>query len=140
MPSFTARAVQWLLRTTGTYKKLFSGGPDFHKYQAQALAVPSEPSAKIRAALDVSQASFAGRPVWTIAPKQGTVSAEVLFWHGGGYVYPAAAAHWDFVAHMAETHGWRMIVPLYPLAPDHDVEVIAAFALDLYRDIPELSS
>jgi len=134
MPSITATVLQWVLRTTGTYRKMFSGGPEFAGYQAAALAVPSEPSAKAKAKLSVTHSEFQGRPVWDVAPKGRTPTATILYWHGGGYVYPAAAAHWDFVAHMADTYGWRMIVPLYPLAPDHDAEAITAFALDFYRD------
>ncbi len=135
MPSLTARVVSFVLRTTGVYRKLFAGGPDFLLHQAKALAVPSEPSAKMKARLSITRTEFQGRPVWDVAPKDRAPSATLLYWHGGGYVYPAMAGHWDFAAHMARAYGWRMIVPLYALAPKAEVGEITDFALDLYKDL-----
>ena len=133
MPSLTATAIQWLLRTTGTYKKMFSGGPGFAEMQKQALSVPSVPSNKNKKACEVSESSFQGRPVWTFTPK-GEVKGTMLYWHGGGYVYAASPAHWDFLAYMAATHGIRSVAPLYPLAPMEEVGAITSFALDFYRE------
>ncbi len=134
MPSFAARAVAFILRTTGIYRRQFSGGPNFAKRQMKALAKPSEPSAKLRKTLIISQTQFQGQPVWDIAPRQGKPTANILYWHGGGYVYPPASAHWDFFGQMASQHGWRIVAPLYPLAPKSEVGTITGFALDLYRD------
>jgi acetyl esterase/lipase len=38
------------------------------------------------------------------------------------------------MAHMAEQHGWRIVAPLYPLAPAHDVAGTTGFALSFYKD------
>jgi acetyl esterase/lipase len=135
MPSFTARVAAFVLRTTGVYRKLFSGGPNFQKHQAKALSVPSEPSAKLQARLSVTRSEFRGRPVWDIAPKDRVPSQTILYWHGGGYVYPAMPGHWDFAAHMAQVHGMRMILPLYPLAPMAEVSEITDFALEFYKSL-----
>ncbi len=135
MPSFTARVAAFVLRKTGVYRRLFSGGPDFHRHQAKALAAPSEPSARLRARLSARKSDFLGRTVWDIAPKDQEPSVTMLYWHGGGYVYPAMPGHWNFAAHMARVHGWRMIMPLYPLAPRAEVGEITDFALALYKDV-----
>lgn len=135
MPSLTTRIVSFILRKTGVYRKLFSGGPDFPGHQAKALSVPSEPTAKMKATLSVAQSEFQGRTIWDVAPRDRAPTATILYWHGGGYVYPAAEAHWGFVARMAGHHGWRMVVPLYPLAPMTEVGAITGFAFDLYKDL-----
>lgn len=137
MPSLTASIVSFILRKTGVYRKQFSGGTDFPKYQAKALSMPSEPTAKMRARLSVTRSEFYGRTVWEVAPKDRAPCTTILYWHGGGYVYPAAAAHWVFVAHMAMVHGWRMIVPVYALAPMSEVGEITDFALALYKVLVE---
>jgi monoterpene epsilon-lactone hydrolase len=134
MPSVTATVIQWLLRTTGTYKKMFSGGPGFAEIQAQALSVPSAPSEKNRKACAISFSEFQGRAVWTFDPKDGAAKGTMLYWHGGGYVYPASEAHWDYLAYLASTHGIRSVAPLYPLAPMDEVGAITGFALDFYRN------
>lgn len=134
MASFTARAVSFVLRTTGFYKKLFAGGPDL---EAKLLALRAQPipapTDKMRKKVSVSSVEFEGRTCWQIRPKEGTTKARVLYFHGGGYVYSAAAAHFDFFVHVAEKHGVSFIVPMYPLAPEADAKGYSAFALSLYR-------
>jgi epsilon-lactone hydrolase len=135
MPSLSARLVAFVLRTTGVFRRQFSGGPKFAAYQAKALAVPIAPPAKLSRLCAVSSASFQGRDVWTFTPNDKEPTATVLYWHGGGYVYPPGAPHWAFVATMAATYGWRLIVPCYKLAPFAQAEETTAFALDLWRDV-----
>ena len=134
MPSLSARLVGFVLRTTGLYRKMFAGGPLFRETLAKIrMARLAEPSAKMKAKLDVSQAEFQGQPVWKITPKNRAPTAHILYWHGGGYVYPAAPVHWAFLAGMAERYGWSVTAPLYPLAPESDAERTTAFALEFYR-------
>ncbi len=135
MPSFSARAVAFILRTTGVFRRQFSGGPDFAKYQAKALAAAIAPPAKLSRICALTSSSFQGRDVWDFAPKQGRPSATILYWHGGGYVYPPGPPHWTFVATMAASHGWRVIMPCYKLAPFAQAEEVTGFALDLWRDV-----
>jgi acetyl esterase/lipase len=135
MPSFSARIVGFMLRTTGVYRRMFSAGPGMEKALAKVRANPPQPKAKHRARVDMRTEEFRGRPVWHITPKDRAPTATVLYWHGGGYVYPAMDGHWDFYAEMAATHGWRIIAPLYPLTPEAEVGEITGFALDFYRDL-----
>ena len=135
MPSFMASLTGFVLRTTGIYRRMYAGGPQFReniaKVRAQRLA---EPDAKARAALLVELREFEGRPVWYLSPKDCEPSAHVLFWHGGGYVYPATPVHWAFLAHMAKVHGWAITAPLYPLAPESNALATTQWALDFYRN------
>lgn len=134
MPSLIAGLTGFVLRTTGIYRKLFTGGPQFQVNIAKSRAQPlPEPNAKARRKLHVEQSEFGGRPVWTLAPKDREPSAHILYWHGGGYVYPAADVHWAFLAHMAQVHGWAVTAPLYPLAPESDAEAITNWAMEFYR-------
>ena len=136
MPSLSARIVGFLLRTSGVYRRMYSGGPSFPGRIAKIRAARvAEPSAKTRAKLDVSSSEFAGRTVWRLAPKDAKPSATMLYWHGGGYVYPATPGHWSFLAGMAETYGWEVIAPCYPLAPESEAQEVTEFALSFYRDM-----
>lgn len=135
MPSFTARIASFLLRKTGVYRRLFSGGPEFQKHQAKAIAAASGPTAKLQARVSAKCLDFLGRPVWDIGPKDRSPVLTMLYWHGGGYVYPAMPGHWGFAAHMARVHGWRMVLPLYPLAPMAEVGEVTGFAHEFYKDL-----
>jgi acetyl esterase/lipase len=135
MPSFAASLTGFILRTTGYYRRMYSGGPQFQKNIAKVRAERlAEPDAKMWASLNVQKTEFCGRPVWHLAPKEREASAHVLFWHGGGYVYPATPVHWKFLAHMAQVHGWAITAPLYPLAPESNATTTTKWALGFYRE------
>lgn len=134
MPSLSARLVGVVLRTTGYYRRMYSGGELLRKNLAKVRAARlAEPTMKMRQQLDVVGSEFDGRPVWYLAPKDRAPTAHILYWHGGGYVYPATSAHWAFLAHMAHDHGWAITAPLYPLAPESNAEEATAWALNFYR-------
>ncbi len=133
MASLLARVVASVLRTTGIYRKQFSGGPDYMDRIKASRINAALPTAKMRAKLSVSETQFNGRSVWTIAPKNRAPNGHMLYFHGGGYVYPAADVHWNFMAHMAEKHGIAVTAPLYPLAPEAAAEEITAFGLAVYE-------
>ncbi len=133
MASLLARVISSLLRTTGVYRKQFSGGPGFMDRIAASRENPYLPPAKMRGRLTITETQLVGRSVWTIAPKDQVPVAHLLYFHGGGYVYPAADVHWKFMAHMAEVHGIAVTAPLYPLAPEASAAEITAFGLAAYE-------
>jgi epsilon-lactone hydrolase len=136
MPSLTARIVGFILRKTGHFKKNFAGGDRMTAIIAAARAVPvEEPGAKMRAKLNISTTEFEGRAVWHIAPKGAASAKQLIYFHGGGYVYSAAKPHWDFLCHLAGKHGVSIIAPLYPLAPEEDAVATTGFALAFYRHV-----
>lgn len=134
VPSLPVRIVSFLLGLTGVVRRRYSGGKRFMVTIRAAQALPrSEPTKKMQRKFAVESATFEGCPVWTMGPKDGAASAHILFWHGGGYVYPITPLHWKFLAHMVATYRWSVTVPYYPLAPDSDAERTTAWALGYYR-------
>jgi epsilon-lactone hydrolase len=136
MPSLNARIVGFVLRTTGIYRRMYRGGPAFAKNIAKAKAArQSEPVVKPGDGLDLSGADYQGRTVWRIAPKDDAPVATLLYWHGGGYVYPPTPVHWAFLVAMAKAERWEIIAPCYPLAPEAEAREVTDFALSFYRDL-----
>jgi monoterpene epsilon-lactone hydrolase len=135
MASLTARVTAFILRKTGVYRRMFAGADQFARTRTKLTADGIGPSPAQERGLAVQRDEFQGRCVWTIAPTHEAPTATVLFWHGGGYVYPPMSGHWDYFAVMARKYGWRVIAPLYPLAPDSTAEATTAFALDFYREL-----
>jgi epsilon-lactone hydrolase len=133
MASLLAKVISTLLRTTGVFRKQFAGGPDFLDLIAASRKNPFLPNAKMRQQLTVSETQFNGRSVWTLKPKDKAPTGHLLYFHGGGYVYPAADVHWKFMAHMAQVHNIAVTAPLYPLAPEAGAEEITAFGLAAYE-------
>ncbi len=134
-PSMPTRFISWMLRTTGIYRRLYSGGELFeHNLAKNRAARLAEPGPKTHAKIDASRRDVDNRPVWTFKPKDRAPTAYVLYWHGGGYVYPATEAHLGFLVEMTHRYGWHITAPFYPLAPEQDAAHVTGWALDLYRD------
>jgi epsilon-lactone hydrolase len=133
MASLLARIIATALRTTGSLRKRYSDSPDFLERIAASRQNPDLPTAKMRADLDVRETYVAGRSVWTLAPKDRAPTGHLLYFHGGGYVYPAVDVHWNFMAHMAKVHGLSVTAPLYPLAPEASAAETAAFGLAAHK-------
>jgi epsilon-lactone hydrolase len=135
-PSLTARLVGFALRTTGIYRSMFSGGAAFETSLAKIRAAgDAKPAEKLKKRANFDRKEFEGRAVWHVTPKDKPATTTVLFYHGGGYVYPPMDTHWDFFATMAATHGWHVIAPLYPLAPEAGAVETTAFALSVYKNV-----
>ncbi|MGZ5405484.1 MAG: alpha/beta hydrolase, partial [Nocardioides sp.] len=62
---------------------------------------------------------LAGFPVHIITPRHRDPERTVLFVHGGGYMAPADPFHLVHVARLATTLRARIVLPDYPLAPEH---------------------
>jgi acetyl esterase/lipase len=86
MPSFSARLIGFMLRTTGTYRKMFSVGPGMEAARAKMRKTPPQPTMKQQKAVDMRTEEFQGRTIWHISPKDRAPTATILYWHGGGYV------------------------------------------------------
>ena len=55
-----------------------------------------------------------------VFPKQGLRSGGALIYlHGGAYVYPMVAGQWGVVEGLIDRTGLPVIIPDYPLAPNH---------------------
>lgn len=90
------------------------------------------PSAKIRARLDIEEMEIGGFPAYVISPKGKTTKNTIFYLHGGAYVYEIIPPHWTFIADFAHQANATIMVPIYPLAPEHTVEETLAFTEAAY--------
>ena len=58
-------------------------------------------------------------PSYTIVPRGTRPRRTVVYLHGGGFVGPIDPFHVRYVARLATTLQARVVVPDYPLAPEH---------------------
>ncbi|RFA07460.1 hypothetical protein B7R21_14795 [Subtercola boreus] len=70
----------------------------------------------------VRELSVEGRRVVQLTPRAGTGGAHLIYTHGGAYVYPLVAPHWQIIAALIASSGAVVTVPFYGLAPDHHVD------------------
>lgn len=68
----------------------------------------------------VHEETVAGFPVITLTPGKPS-GRELIYLHGGAYVFPLREAHWWIISALIRRTGATVTVPLYGLAPWHSV-------------------
>jgi len=82
-------------------------------------ALPTRLVPRFNRRFSVVTEELAGFPVHVITPRHLDPERTVLFLHGGGYMAPVDPIHLVHVAHLATSLRARIVLPAYPLAPEH---------------------
>ena len=93
--------------------------PDTVRRTAARRRRPAVPFT-LRRVCRVREDVVAGFPVITLTPKHPSGS-ELIYLHGGAYVFPLREAHWWLIRALIRRTGATVTVPLYGLAPQHSV-------------------
>jgi acetyl esterase/lipase len=67
----------------------------------------------------VVEEDLGGFPSYVITPRGPEPQRTLLWVHGGGFMAPIDAFHVRYVARLARALGARVVLPDYPLAPEH---------------------
>jgi len=81
----------------------------------------------------VRREALDGGAVYTLTPRAGTARRTLLYIHGGAYCGALNAMHWGLIERLGERSGARLVVPQYPLAPEHDWKRAYAMLDQLYQ-------
>lgn len=91
---------------------------------------------------DFKQEKFMGRDVFIIAPQknvqsllQNNKNKVILYLHGGSYVGELEKYHWHFFKDIIDDTSSTIIVPDYPLTPEHTYLEVFKIMEPLYKDI-----
>lgn len=96
-------------------------------------AGPARPAAALARNLHIAQEVVAGHAVFRVRSKRAQpVAARAVYFHGGAYVRPITGFHWRMLADLAHATGVELVVPLYPLAPEHHGLAALAFAQQVH--------
>ena len=95
--------------------------PALHTEEAaRDMAAHAPQPGPMPASMRVRFTATCDRGITRVFPKQGLRSGGVLIYlHGGAYVYPMVAGQWGIVEGLIDRTGLPVIIPDYPLAPNH---------------------
>ena len=131
MPSLSSRLIEWVLPLTGI-KRGFGSEDALKDWIAhERRKGPALPSRWVRRLVAVEETRFNGSRVFMIAPTGPKSHVTVLYLHGGAYVFDILPAHWRFLARLVRSTRCSVVVPLYPLAPEHDWRDVFGLLLPL---------
>lgn len=104
------------------------------KLAAQARAT-GEPPRRWTRGLEVGRLDGYDFPVHDVRVA-GTSPQRTLFYlHGGGYVGGLDSAHWRYVSRLARRFDLRVVLPDYPLAPNHTWRDSHASMVKLFEQV-----
>lgn len=82
----------------------------------------------------VSTRITAGMQVFYMDPEDDC-PLTVIYIHGGSYIKTFTKYHWRFLSKLARRTGCALVVPNYPLLPQHNAEDAHPVMMDFYREI-----
>lgn len=103
------------------------------RIEAERKRGDASPPGRMRRRFQVSERLVSGSPIYCVEPKLGRTTKTVIYIHGGAYVSPMMPIQWNLVAGIAARTGARILVPGYPLAPEHDWQPAFRMLTELYQ-------
>jgi epsilon-lactone hydrolase len=131
-PSLRSQMIEWVLwrlRLKGRFAK--TGG--FRERVVKSRPINPRPPRSFYRRYRVEERSQAGKPIFTISPRNGQARKHLLNLHGGAYVYEIIGMQWRMLARFFDEACAAVTVPLYPLAPEYTCEQIFQFVLGVYH-------
>lgn len=116
------------------------GGLDvFHQRIAQDRASgPALPSETIRSDYVFTDVTISGTRTFRLRRrKAASAPTRILYLHGGAYVFDLMASQWPIVTGFVDRTNTEVVVPLYPLAPEHQVEAGLTSVEAVYRSLAD---
>ena len=123
MPSFKSRLYSFILRMTR--KKSFASEQGLRTRLQQARqSTEYAPPQGLLSNHDVVETTAGDMPGYTIQPKGAEPEIDIVYLHGGAFLFEITAHHYKLIAEMAGKLNARFHVAIYPLAPEHSADEV----------------
>lgn len=130
-PSLRSRLIEWVLWRLRVKKMFNTQG--LRERVLKSRPKNAKPPRSIYRRFEVLETRQDGRPVFTLRRKQSTTtSTNVLYLHGGAYVYEMMSMQWTMLSKLLDKADLSFTVPIFPLAPEHTVQEILPFVRSTY--------
>lgn len=133
--SVKSRGFKLLLKLSRSRKFWEKSGEDLIKAINKRRMLSDEPPKKLYKKIKIKKGEMNGNVYYELQPRQAHASDKSIFYvHGGAYVYRISRLHWNFLAKLVDELNCTIILPLYPLAPEHTYQETLTFIRDLYLE------
>jgi len=105
-------------------------------YRGRPAPQPAKVTSGLRKVAAIAETQVDGHRVFTATPIANRSDWHIVYTHGGSFVNPLLAPHWDVITELVKATRATVTVPLYPLAPEHTHGVAHAFLEKIYRELP----
>ena len=118
-PSLLSRLMPAVMTLRGS--KRYYASAELTRARVERLRLrpkPYGPPRGLERTVDITLAIDDGWPVYTVSPRGVAPTRRALYLHGGANISQVAPQHWRLVAELAAAVSARILLPIYPLAPD----------------------
>jgi acetyl esterase/lipase len=133
---------QRLLRSTGVRKWTVPAARFDYSAAHPRPAHSGRPPKRVTRRILVERADLGGLHVYEVRPRgiaRDALTGGILYLHGGGYVLDLILVfRWPAIAKLANALRRSVIVPIYPLAPEHSYREVFPFLLQAHQRMPEV--
>ncbi len=91
------------------------------------------PPKRLNRDFDIQRSEFEGYPLYELSARDTKPELNIIYLHGGAYLFEMTVFHWKFLADLATELNARFIIPIYPLAPENNWQDVFAMVMPLYR-------
>lgn len=88
-------------------------------------------------AAGLAEAVLGGVRCLLVEPAGGAAEGDMLYLHGGGYRLGSPLAYVAYARRIAAASGRRLVLPFYPLAPEHPFPAALNRVVAVYRALPD---
>ena len=135
MPSFTYNCIEIMIKAVGIKKYYQMNHEKFiHEYETKWKKISGNPPKNFGKRIHVTEVKEENYRYFRITP-HNIPERIVLFVHGGGYVMEMDQIHWNAVEKMALQTNSTVIVPFYPLMPEHNCKEAFQMIGKIYQNI-----
>ncbi len=91
---------------------------------------------EIKNKCETKQEKYKDRNIFILKSKEKQpTNTKILYLHGGSYMAEPSPNHWDFVSDLANETGATVIMPDYPLTPNHNYKDVFEIMIPLYKEL-----
>jgi acetyl esterase/lipase len=131
--SFKSKIYRASIRITGI-KKIIEKEFQSHDFSSnnKAAAIPD----KVQRQCDVlHRKSATGRAIWELRKKDTETQRYILYLHGGAFVHNITKYDWELLNRIVQYTGYGIVVPDYPLAPEHNYKDVYSMMAPVYQEL-----
>jgi acetyl esterase/lipase len=130
--SVQSKIFKSFLKATNAKNFWDKSGADLYKAIERRRMISDEPPEKLHETVTIIKGEINDVAYYELHPKETASNQRIFYIHGGAYVYRISRLHWSFLGKLVSALNCKIIVPLYPLAPEKTHEEALAFVSDLY--------
>lgn len=130
--SLKSRAFKLLLKLSGSKRFWEKSGADLIKAIEKRRMLNADPPQKLHQKARIIKGEIDGNYYYKLEPYYENDNKPIFYVHGGAYVYRISRLHWNFLGRLVNALNCTIIVPLYPLAPEHTYKEALRFIYALY--------